>query len=88
MIPKTYRYGNSVVTSKPRRFCLYELEAKRRRRYGRTYSVTVSQVYAQRRVLRIERTFMALEYGSRPERTLWHLFPRCAIVAPNSSQGT
>jgi len=28
------------VTSKPRRFCLYELEGKRRRRYGRTHSET------------------------------------------------
>jgi len=26
----------SIVTSKPRRFCFYELEGKRRRRYGRT----------------------------------------------------
>jgi len=30
------------VTSKLRGFCLYKLEGKRRRRYGRTYSGTVS----------------------------------------------
>jgi len=32
---KTFLYI-TIVTSKPRRFCLYELEGKRRRRYGRT----------------------------------------------------
>jgi len=74
---------------RPRRFCLYKLEGKRRRRYGRTYSVTVSQVYAQRRVLRVERTFMALEYGSTSRKDAITPFSMSsAIVGPNSSQGT
>jgi len=41
----------------------YKLEGMKRRGCGRTYSEIVSQVQAERRVMRIERTFMAPEYG-------------------------
>jgi len=57
-----------IVTSKPRRF-FCKVEGMRRRRNG-TYSETVSQIHAQRRVLRVERTFMASEYGSMSQKNV------------------
>jgi len=80
---------SNVITSKPRRFCFYELEGKRKRRYGRTQTVTDSQVYAQRRVLRVERTFMAPEYGLTSRKdAMTPLSTSSAVVGSNSSQGT
>jgi len=51
--------------------------------------VTLSQVYAQRRVLRVERTFAAPEYGSTSRKDAMTPFSSSsALVGPNSSQRT
>jgi len=51
--------------------------------------IVISQAYAQWRVLRVERTFMAPEYGSTSRKDAIPPFSESsAIVGPNSSQGT
>jgi len=55
------------------------LEGKRRRRYGRTYSITVSQVYAQRRWLfgRRDRGVRGGREGANGRRRRIWEYPLC-----------
>jgi len=72
---KTQAY--ECVTSKPRRF-LCKLERNEKERVWKdAYSNCVSQVHAQGRVHYESNALLWLwNMGQRPERTLWHLFPR------------
>jgi len=65
-----------IAMSKPWRF-LCKLEGMRRKGYGRIYSVTVSRRYTHKGARGESNTLLWLRnMGQRPERTLWHLFPR------------
>jgi len=48
----------------------------------------ISQVHAQRRALRIERTFTAPEYGSTSRKDAMTPFSSSSALVGNSSQGT
>jgi len=82
----------SIVTSRPQDFSFLYFE-KKGFGIGRVWkdvSVTViSQAYTQWRVPRVERTFMAPEYGSTSGKdAITPFFESSALVGPNSSQGT
>jgi len=68
------------VTFKPRNFFVKWKTLGRG--YGRMYSEIISQAHAQRRVLRVERTFMASEYESR-KHAITPFSKSSVIIDPN-----
>jgi len=78
-----YIYICRVVTSKPRRF-LSILRNEKEGVWKDAFRNRISQVHAQWRTLRVERTSIAPEYGSTSRKdAITPFFTSSAIVGPN-----